>query len=123
MGDTFKVGDRVQFRETTAKRGSVIEVDASPTSILPYRIALDGGGSTWAQRDEIEPEKPKGPVVTETVKRIVPGQYGSVHVSAAQPQAVCANVELGWMGPDVLRAAAATLLELAAALSSENGGE
>lgn len=68
------------------------------------------------------PEKPKGPVVTKTVKRIVPGRYGVVTVAQADGPTVAIKLpnavgEYQRFTAAELRAAAATLIELADALS------
>lgn len=59
------------------------------------RVLLNGGdGSYWGYLSDtddfvnwriISRAKPAGPVITETVKRIVPGVYGKVRISAAFP--------------------------------------
>jgi hypothetical protein len=86
------------------------------------------GFETWSAKDKpwwriirrASDAKPQGPVITETVKRIVPGVYGSVSVSHVAKDAV----EIAIKGPDYhaemnaaeLRAAIVTLTEIADAL-------
>ena len=67
-------------------------------------------------------DEPTGPVITETVKRIVPGVYGIVRVGGVRYGKALIQVSMAerelWEGADAeqLRAAAATLLEIADAL-------
>lgn len=57
------------------------------------------------------PDEPTGPVVTETVKRIKPGEYGIVRVGFANSISIVSSND-----PAELRAAAAVLTEIADAL-------
>lgn len=71
-------------------------------------------------------DAPTGPVVTETVKRIVPGYYGVVEVTIDASLHSEVGIRISsingpgrpelYLDADELRAAAATLLELADAL-------
>lgn len=72
-------------------------------------------------------DEPTGPVITETIKRIKPGVYGRVEVLSG-PTDMCASavqvtIHPGspvsphlWLDASELRAAAATLTEIADAL-------
>jgi hypothetical protein len=76
--------------------------DAKPECLHPF-CGLECG--------DAKPE-PAGPVITETVKRIVPGVYGNVEISHHN------EVSVSWMDikPHRIRAAIATLTALADAL-------
>lgn len=70
------------------------------------------------QRDYVEP---KGPVITETVKRIVPGAYGCVRVGEVYGSgridiALHRSAEMLPLSAAELRDAIATLTEIADAL-------
>jgi hypothetical protein len=89
---------------------------------IPYDIDMKIGGNSNLRTDDeckfriirrasdAKPE-PQGPVITETVKRIVPGVYGAVGVQ----DGCLVNVAYMRTAPE-LRAAIATLTEIADAL-------
>ncbi len=95
---------------------------------IPWRAAARPA-SPWlsshqqTERDLVSEwtDEPTGPVITETVKRIVPGKYGRIEVGPTYSSGRV-DVALGPHGYLLpfseadLRAAAATLLEIADAL-------
>lgn len=124
----FKLGQKYKTRG--GKRATVVEIDAhDPTTPLLVRhegIAdfwhyADGRVNTGSQEYDLvaewvdEPTEPAGPVRTVTCKEIVPGTYGDVRI--AHVGNGCAEIFIDTtMEADELRAAAATLLEVADAL-------
>ena len=120
-----QVGDVVEYQRI---RFDVVEVAASGNGRFSLRRvdrnqleSWDGDDNTWRiiRRASDAKPAPQGLVITETVKRIVPGVYGRVRVSNAMTDASDTCIELmggiAFSAPE-LRAAIATLTEIADAL-------
>lgn len=59
------------------------------------------------------PAQPQGPVITETVKRIVPGVYGSIRIDeCASPNYISIELDDDVFNKDEIRAMIATLTQL-----------
>jgi hypothetical protein len=80
--------------------------DAKPECLHPF---------CGLQCGDAKPE-PAGPVITETVKRIVPGVYGAVTTSERNDSGVRISFPAARLDATELRAAIATLTEIADAL-------
>lgn len=112
----FRIGDRVQFKNSI-HQALIESFDGSM-----YALKYDHGGVGCAMWEDYELElvTPTGPVRTKTVTEIIPGLYNGVKVNdPAQFPATPnhAHVSMfGYLDTFELRAAAATLLELAGAL-------
>jgi hypothetical protein len=68
-----------------------------------------------ARRASDAKPEPAGPVITETVKRIVPGVYGAVKISHPNSRYVRVNIDAS-LEVECIRAAISTLTEIADAL-------
>ncbi len=123
----FKAGDKIRkiaggspFAptgfQTTVSRGN-----AGP-GLVNFRAKT--GNDVCGCEEDWELITPPGPVVTETVKRIKPGTYGILEIIGETLPGMCA-ITVGphmMTTPDNLRAAAATLIEIADALSESTKG-
>lgn len=137
MAHTFKAGDLVeclgevdgQFTKgkiyTVADRVSP-ENDSIPIHVDDRGVGRNGWNARFFKLYMAAPvtEAPPqniGPVRTETVTRkmIVPGTYGRVVVDDAAPSKAIVYIPYGWRTATELRAAAATLTQLADALDEQ----
>ena len=115
----FKVGDRVRRINSDHAIGMRVGQIGIVDGFVSGNPHVEGEDKGLAHSpDNLELVASQGPVVTETVKRIVPGVYGTVVVGGRDneflPLAVSFN-QRHFTAPE-LRAAAAVLLELAGAL-------
>jgi hypothetical protein len=118
----FKVGDKVTFKEGIECRNNWVPSG----TIGEVRKVWEGGDTVevsvdknmwiaYAHQITHVPTSPVGPVRTVTRKEIVPGKYGIVKVASTK----CIGIPFYIHTTAELRAAAATLLEIAEALEEE----
>ena len=115
-----KKGDVVTFDQESEYRFTVSRVEGYTV----YGYTVDGGRSyddNWSLDGAknwriVSPEEPTGPVrtVTRTTKEIVPGEYGDVQVTGSGNIVVVVKPDA-----DAIRAAIATLTEIADALEEQ----
>lgn len=124
----FKVGDRVRFvgagpyQSKSFHVGGLYEVSAIEDATLHVSRDDEGDPNGWRPEyfELVQPASPS-PVRTKTVKEIVPGKYGAVHVSAPSFANGVASVSLtdSVFNPSELREAARIFNELADALDEQ----
>ena len=118
----FKVGDKVTFKKDVGYLNNRVPSG----TIGEVRLVWEGGNTVevsvdknmwiaYAHQITHVPTSPVGPVRTVTRKEIVPGKYGIVKVASTK----CIGIPFYIHTTAELRAAAATLLEIAEALEEE----
>ena len=121
----FKVGDKVR-RISGFHAGMKVGDIGTVVSEVSYSVGLKEFGSSFdyfhdkTKLELVQEPTSQGPVRTKNVKEIVPGEYGIVRIleipKTPFPMHVNLRIDHGLSSATELRAAAATLLEIAGAL-------